>query len=99
MNGAAANLTTLGDATLSGSDMTAATLTNLATYLSERFTATANDDVVFAINWTAGGSTTTYIYDFTQSLTVNSTIEATELTLVGVVDRGATALVAGDLNA
>ncbi len=41
---------------------------------------------------------TTYVYDFT-SVVGNTTIDAAELTLVGIVDHGTTALVAGDLNA
>ena len=97
MNGAAANLTTGQAATLTTSDMTASTLTALATYLSERFTAAAGDNDVFAINWTAGGSTTTYIYNFVDA--GGATIAAAELTLVGVVSRGTAVLVAGDLNA
>lgn len=98
MNGAAANLTTGGVATLSGADMTASTLTNLAAYLSERFTTVANaDDSTLVINWTAGGSTTTYVYDFTASVAGNTTIDANELTLIGVVSRGANVLVAGDV--
>lgn len=97
MNGAAANLTTGAAATLTTSDMTASTLTALAAYLSERFTAATNDNDVFAINWTAGGSTTTYIYNFVDA--GGATIAAAELTLVGVVSRGTAVLVAGDLNA
>lgn len=98
MNGAAANLTTGGLATLSGADMTATTLTNLAAYLNERFTTAAGNDNTLVINWTAGGSTTTYIYDYTESLVgANATVDAGELTLLGVVTRGASVLVAGDV--
>lgn len=52
---------------------------------------------VFAINWTAGGNTTTYIYDFVEDA-VGTAVVATELTLVGVVTHAATSiLAAGDL--
>jgi S-layer protein len=97
-NGAAANLTTAGTATLNVADMTATTLTNLATYLTERFTeGIAGDVAVFAINWTAGGNTNTYIYDFVEDATGTAVI-ASELTLAGVVTHTADAiLVSGDL--
>ena len=98
-NGAAANLTTGGTATLTGADLTATTLTNLAAYLDERYvTANAADDTLFVVNWTAGGSTTSYLYHFVDGAT-NTTIEAGELTLVGIVDRGTTVLTTGDIIA
>jgi S-layer protein len=98
MNGAAANLTTGGNATLSASDLTATTLTNLAAYLDERFVTanSAGNDAIFVINWTAGGSTTSYIYEFTDA-GGNDTIEAAELALVGIVSRGDTVLTIGDI--
>lgn len=98
MNGAAANLTTAGVATLAGADLTAGTLTNLATYLDERFVATGvnTNDALLVINWTAGGSTTTYVYEHVEA-NANATIEAAELTLIGIVDRGTTILTTGDV--
>ncbi len=99
-NGAAANLTTAGTATLSVADLTATTLTALAAYLDERFasSATNGDDVVLAVNWTAGGSTTTYIYEHVEA-DATATIVAAELTLVGIVSRGTTILTTGDFIA
>jgi hypothetical protein len=99
MNGAADNLTTAGlGNTLSTSDMTVATLTNLAAYLDERFVGTAVNtvDAVIVINWTAGGSTTSYVYEYVEA-NANDTIQGTELTLIGVVDRGTTVLTTGDV--
>lgn len=98
MNGAAANLTTAGVATLSGADLTASTLTNLAAYLDERFdsSATNANDAVLVINWTAGSSTTSYVYEHVEA-NATAAIEAGELTLIGIVDRGATVLTAGDV--
>jgi hypothetical protein len=98
MNGAAANLTTGGTNTLSTSDMTATTLTNLAAYLDERFVGTAVNaqDAVIVINWTAGGSTTSYVYEYVEA-NANDTIQGTELNLIGVVDRGTTVLTTGDV--
>jgi len=100
LNGAAANFTTAGTATLTAADLTATTLTALAAYLDERgVTAGAADEALIAINWTAGGSTQTYLYRFEHGGAINTTVEAGELTLVGIVDRGTTALVAGDFIA
>lgn len=93
-NGAAANLTTGGTNTLSTADMTASTLTNLATYLGEYFNAASaanTNDVVVVVNWTAGGSTTSYLYEIVNDNAAN-TLQAGEITLLGVVDRGATVL-------
>ena len=93
-NGAAANLTT-GDAnTLSGTDMTATTLTNLATYLGAHFNAASAvnaNDVVVVVNWTAGSSTTSYVYELVNDGVAN-TLQAAEITLLGVIDRGTTVL-------
>jgi Ca2+-binding RTX toxin-like protein len=97
MNGAAANLTTAGIATLSAADMTASSLTNLAAYLDERFTTVSGtDDSTLVINWTAGGSTTSYVYNYVAA-GGNTTVEATELTLLGVVTHGTSVLAAGDV--
>lgn len=99
-NGAAANLTTGGTATLSVADLTATTLTALATYLDERFngTGTNTHEVVVAVNWTAGGSTSTYIYEHVEA-NASAALEAAELTLVGIVSRGTTILTTGDIIA
>ncbi|SLM30353.1 hypothetical protein MTBBW1_2200007 [Desulfamplus magnetovallimortis] len=99
-NGAAANLTTGGAATLNQADMTATTLTNVAAYLGERFStdtsgANANDSVV-VVNWTAGSSTTSYVYEFVND-GADNVLQAAELTLIGVVDRGTTVLAVGDV--
>lgn len=94
--GAAANLTTAGTATLALADLTAGTLTNLAAYLEERFAAsgTAGDDAVFVLNYTAAGSTTSYVYEFVNG-GADATITAGELSLIGVVTRDAV-LTTGD---
>jgi len=98
MNGAAANLTTAGTATLSAADLTASTLTNLAAYLDERIatSATNGHDAVIVVNWTAGGSTSSYVYEFIEA-NASATIQAAELTLLGVVTRGTTVLTTGDV--
>jgi Ca2+-binding RTX toxin-like protein len=97
--GAAANLTTAGTATLALADLTAGTLTNLATYLEERFEAsgTAAHDAVFVINYTATGSTKSYVYEFVNG-GADTTITAAELSLIAVVTRDAV-LTTGDVIA
>lgn len=82
--GTAAALTTGGTATLAAADYTATTLTNVATYLSERFTGD-NDTLAdeFAVIFLNNG-TTTYAYTYSDSTTANTTIDAGELALVGV---------------
>ena len=94
--GAAANLTTAGTAALALADLNAGTLTNLAAYLEERFAAsgTAGDDAVFVLNYTAAGSTTSYVYEFVNG-GADATITAGELSLIGVVTRDAV-LTTGD---
>ena len=97
-NGAAGNLTTSGTATLTQADLTATSLTALAAYLGEQFNAASGantDDALVAINWTAGGSTTTYLYEAVNNNTAD-VLQAGELTLVGVVERGTTVMVAND---
>lgn len=96
-NGAAGNLTNGGLNTLTGTDMTAAG-TALATYLDERFQTSGikDDDVVIAFNWTAGGSTTTYVYEHVEATVGDTAITGAELTLVGVVERGSSVLTTGD---
>lgn len=89
-SGAAATLTTLGTATLAEADFTASTLTNLAAFLSERFTTTAGTtDGAIVVNFT--GNSTTYVYSYVASATVNTTVDANELTLVGVITGSALA--------
>jgi len=85
--GSAAALTTGGTATLVLADFTATTLTNVAAYLSERFrdvsgTTTATETAVFVVN----NGTNSYVYAFQDTATANVTIDANELTLVGVVN-------------
>jgi Ca2+-binding RTX toxin-like protein len=100
INGAAANLTNAGTAALAVSDLTATTLTNLAAYLDERFTApnTANQDSLFVINWTASG-TNAYIYEHVDA--GSTSVDAGELTLLAIVDHGLTTtpLIANDVIA
>ena len=98
MNGAAANLTTGGTATLTTADLTATTLTNVATYLDEQFNAAnaADEEAIIVVNWTAGGSTKSYIYDFVDA-GGDAAVDAAELTLIGVVERGTTVMAIGDL--
>lgn len=93
--GAAASLRTGGTATLAAADFTATTLTNLATFLSERFTGD-NDTVAdeFAVIVLNNG-TNSYIYAYADSTTANTTIDAGELTLIGVVNSAV--LNAGDV--
>ena len=80
--GAAGSLTTSSSTTLATADFTAATLTNVAAFLSERFTDNAGnaDDVVFVLN----NGTNTYIYALNSSDSATS-IAATEIALVGVL--------------
>jgi hypothetical protein len=100
MNGAAANLTTGGTKTLSTADLTATTLTNLAAYLGERFNAdtsgSSSSNSILVINWTASGSRSSYVYEFVNN-TVDDAIQAGELTLIGIVDRGSKVLAVGDV--
>ena len=77
-------LTTGGTATVT--DFT--NMTQVAAFLSERFThtaTTANVETVFV--WNVG--TTTYIYNFDSANTANSSIDAGEIVLVGQVIQGA----------
>lgn len=100
-NGAAANLTINGTATLSSADLTATTLTNLAAYLNEKVAgatsgASAND-VVLVLNWSASGNTNSYVYEIVNDGSDNA-MQAAEITLLGVVTHAADAvLVAGDV--
>jgi hypothetical protein len=84
--GGAAALTTAGSATLATADFTAATLTNLAAYLSERFTGdndtVADENAIIVLN----NGTNSFIYAYADSTTANTTIDAGELTLLGVVN-------------
>ena len=97
--GGAASLTTSGTATLLSSDLTASTLTNLAAYLDEYFVAstTNGDDAIIVFNYTAPGSTSTYVYEYVEANTSN-TIQAAELSLVAIVERGSTVLTTGDVD-
>jgi hypothetical protein len=83
--GNAGALITTGSATLVTADFTATTLTNVAAYLSERFQGdndtNADEAVVFVLN----NGTNTYIYAYADSTTANTTIDAGELSLVGVL--------------
>jgi hypothetical protein len=97
-NGTAANLTTGGTATLSTADFTATTLTNVAAYLSERFTITAGaQENVIVFNDTTAGQNLTYIYDLNDAAG-NTAIDAAELTLVGIISNGGTDLVNANID-
>jgi Ca2+-binding RTX toxin-like protein len=99
INGAVGNLETGGSLSLTESDLTATTLTNLAAYLDERFNASnAADDALFVVNWTASG-TNAYIYYHLND--GNAAIPASELTLVAIVDHGLTTtpMATGDIIA
>jgi hypothetical protein len=87
--GAAANLTTSGTAVVT--DFTNGT--QVAAYLSERFTATDNTFTqVFVINNTASGANQTFIYTFKENGTATSIVDI-ELALVGVIYNNGVALV------
>ncbi|MDW5415611.1 DUF4214 domain-containing protein [Iodobacter sp. CM08] len=80
----AAALTTGGTATVT--DFT--NMTQVAAFLSERFshtTTTADIEAVFV--WNVG--TTTYIYNVDTLNTANTTIDAAEVSLVGTITQGA----------
>lgn len=97
-NGAAASVTTGGSEQLALADLTAATLTNLAEFLAEQFNANspANaNDAIIAINYTAGGSTTTYVYEAVNDGVANA-LQAGELSLIATVERGSTVLTSAD---
>lgn len=97
-DGTAASITTGGTKTLAAADFTAGTLTNVAAFIAEKFTgnstATDGDTGIYAINYTAAGSTTTYIYQWDNNATADVT-QAVELVLVGAVTRDVV-LVNGD---
>jgi len=95
-NGTAASIFTGGTATLTASDLTASTLTAVAAFLDERYNEGANTDNLFVLNWTASGSTTSYLYDYNTSAS-DDTIAAGELTLIGIVERGTTVMASGDV--
>jgi hypothetical protein len=82
--GAAGSLTTGSNTTLAAADFTAATLTNIAAFLSERYTGdndtNADEFALFVLN----NGTNSYIYAYADSTTANTTIDAGELTLIGV---------------
>lgn len=82
--GAAGALTTGGTATLDTADFTAATLTDVAAYLSERFTDVNTDGeaALFILN----NGTNSYMYAFNDTATANTTIDADEISLIGVVN-------------
>jgi len=88
-DGTAASITTSGTATLSVADMTAATLTNVAAFIAEKFTGasstTGTDAGTYVINLNhATEATKSYIYSFDNDTTANVT-QAAELALVGIV--------------
>lgn len=100
-DGTAASVLTDGTATLAASDLTATTLTNVAAFIAEKYTGNSSttdaDTGVYVINYTAAGSTKSYIYQWDNDTTANVT-QAAELSLVGVVDRSTTTLVNADFT-
>lgn len=89
VDGTAASLTTSGTATLTAGNLTASTLTALATYLAEHWTgvssATGTDTGVFILNSNIGSTAgNAYIYLWDNDTAAN-TIQAAELTLIGTV--------------
>lgn len=85
-DGTAANIKTGGTATVS--DWT--NLTQVAAYLQEAITVADDDEYVFVVNV----GSTTYVYDMNDA--DDTTIDAADLALVGVIANGGTAL---DTNA
>jgi len=97
-NGTAANLTTSGTATVSTADFTAGTLTAVAAYLTERFTVIAtNQENVVVFNDTTAGQNKSYVYDVNE-VGGNTSIDAGDITLVGVIDNGGTDLVNANVD-
>lgn len=100
VNGQAGNLTTAGTATLTYSDLTASTLTNLAAYLDERFTnavaRAAGDDAIFAINWSDPSLNISYLYEFIENNN-SANIQAAELSILAIINRTNAALTLGDV--
>jgi len=91
-SGAAANLTTASATTIALADFTAATLTNLAAYLSERLTVTASaQHNVLVINDTAAGVNKTFVYTLS-NVGNDTTIDAADIALVGIINNGGNAL-------
>jgi hypothetical protein len=78
-DGTAANLTTAGTAVVS--DFTS--LSQVAAYLEERFNVADNDVAAFIVNV----GSTTYVYDMNDA--DDTTINASDLTLVGVISQSA----------
>jgi S-layer protein len=92
-NGTAANLTTGGTATVT--DFTSTT--QVAAYLSERFTSALTTGGVFVINDTTTSANTSYVYTFVDIGTTATSVTATELALVGIISNGGTALTAANI--
>ena len=91
-NGTAANLTTAGTATVTDFTNT----TQVAAYLSERFTSLLGAGV-FVINDTTTAANTSYVYTMVDIGTTTTSIAAAELALVGVISNGGTALVEANI--
>ena len=97
-NGTAANLTTSGTATVATADFTAGTLTAVAAYLDERYTVIAtNQNGVIVFNDTTAGQNKTYVYNLNE-VGGNITIDAGDITLVGVIANGGTDLVNANID-
>lgn len=82
--GSAGSLTTGSVTTLVAADFTAATLTNLAAFLGERFTVAGNTQTGAIVVNNGGNS---YVYALNAaSGAANGTIDAAEISLIGVVN-------------
>lgn len=94
ISGTGAGALTTGSTTvLAAADLTAATLTNLAAYLGERFTvADAAVEGVIVLNI---GTTTSYVYQVSGDATAGA-MGAADIALVGTITQGA-ALTAANL--
>jgi hypothetical protein len=87
--------TTTSSATATGGTAVVTDFTNatqVAAYLSERFTAAAGAEQVFVINNTASGANQTFVYTFVENGTATSIVDI-ELALVGIINNNGVALV------
>jgi Ca2+-binding RTX toxin-like protein len=85
--GLAADLTTGSLITLTATDLTASTLTNVAALLGERFTVAASENAIFIFNSTiTNASGNAYVYSFHNG--VDTTLDAGDLALIGVLTTG-----------
>jgi len=53
-------------------------------------------DAIIVVNWTAPSSTVSYVYEFTENA-ASVNISASELALLGVIERSSAILTIGDV--